>query len=79
MIIDLDSPISGDVTEHLRPYTGEADRHVVEGFVRLIQSDKSDAIAFDRELRKVGMDQGQYVDFLTVYGSNPLPHAISKR
>ncbi len=71
LMLNIDAPLRGDITTKLVPYTTAADRHVIEGFVKLILSKEPAKIDFENELQRARLTESSFVDYLADYSESP--------
>lgn len=65
LMIDIETPLTGDITGKLVPYTAAENRRVVESFLRLVHLTEGAAETFTKDLKAAGMSEEQYVELMS--------------
>lgn len=61
-MLDIESPLSSDVTAAFVNYTAKENRRVVESFVQLVHATDGAADVYHQDLQQAGLTEAQYVD-----------------
>jgi choloylglycine hydrolase len=63
-MLDIESPLSGDVTAALTNYTAAENRRVVESFVQLVHATGGAADLYQQDLKQAGLTEAQYIELV---------------